>query len=94
MDVSLSGLELFNGEMSPPWLAFGAVFVMGMVAGVLNVVAGGGSFLTLPLPIFLGLPPSVANGTNRIGIVFQNLFAVWSFHRHDVVDWRARGDGR
>lgn len=57
--------------------------------GILNVVAGGGSFLTLPLLIFLGLPPSVANGTNRVGIFFQNLVAVWSFHRHKVLDWQA-----
>lgn len=54
---------------------------------MLNVVAGGGSFLTLPLLIFLGLSPSEANGTNRVGIFLQNLFAVWSFQRHDLFDW-------
>lgn len=59
--------------------------LVGLVAGVLNVLAGGGSFLTLPMLIFLGLPPSVANGTNRVGIFMQNVGAVWSFRRQGVV---------
>jgi hypothetical protein len=52
------------------------------------VVAGGGSFLTLPLLIFLGYPPGVANGTNRVGILAQNVAAVLGFHRHGVLDTR------
>ena len=64
------------------------LFFFGIVAGTLNVIAGGGSFLTIPLLIFLGLPPTVANGTNRVGILLQNVGAVWGFHRHQVVDWR------
>jgi uncharacterized membrane protein YfcA len=56
------------------------------VSGALNVLAGGGSFLSLPLLIFLGLPPSVANGTNRIAILVQNMGAVWRFRRHGLVD--------
>lgn len=64
------------------------LFPVGLVAGVINVVAGGGSFLTLPILIFLGLPPTVANGTNRVGIVIQNLGAVWGFQRHKVLEWR------
>ena len=53
----------------------------GLFAGTLNVIAGGGSLLTLPLMIFLGLPPTVANGTNRVAIVIQNVGASWSFQR-------------
>ena len=45
--------------------------VIGFIAGFINTIAGGGSLLTLPVLIFMGLPPSVANGTNRIGIVIQ-----------------------
>ena len=62
--------------------------VAGFVSGVLNVVAGGGSFLTLPVLIFLGLPATLANGTNRIGVLMQNVSAVWGFHRFGVLDWR------
>jgi hypothetical protein len=56
----------------------------GVVGGALNVIAGGGSFLTLPLLILMGLPPGVANGTNRVGILLQNAGAVWSFRRRGV----------
>jgi hypothetical protein len=72
-------------------LAYLGLFVAGLVAGALNVVAGGGSFLTLPLLIFAGLPPSIANATNRVGILCQNVGAVWGFHRHRVLDWRQAG---
>lgn len=70
------------------WLTYALVFAVGAVSGTLNVLAGGGSFLTLPLLIFLGLPPSIANATNRVGVLAQNVAAVWGFHRHDVVEWR------
>ena len=63
------------------WIPYAILFLAGGVAGVLNVVAAGGSFLTLPLLIFLGLPASVANGTNRVTILLQNIGAVWGFHR-------------
>ena len=62
--------------------------MIGFVAGALNVVAGGGSFLTLPLLLFLGLPASDANGTNRVGVLAQNVSGVWGFHQHDVMDWK------
>lgn len=65
-----------------------ALFAAGAAAGTLNVIAGGGSFLTLPLMIFLGLPPTVANGTNRVAILVQNVGAVWGFHRHRLVEPR------
>ncbi len=71
------------------WLQFVLLAGAGFVAGVLNVIAGGGSFLTLPLMIFLGLTPSEANGTNRVGIVSQNVAASWGFHRHGLFDRRA-----
>jgi uncharacterized membrane protein YfcA len=69
------------------WSSYFLLFGVGSVAGVLNVVAGGGSFLTLPVLIFLGLPPTVANGTNRVAIALQNVGAVWSFRRHGMIDW-------
>ena len=64
------------------------LFLAGLVAGTLNVIAGGGSLLTLPLMIFLGLPASVANGTNRVALLVQNVGAVWGYHGHGVVDWK------
>lgn len=74
-------------DLVSPWLSLPALFGAGLAAGTLNVLAGGGSFLTLPVLIFLGLPPTTANGTNRIGILTQNVGAVWAFHRHRVLPW-------
>ena len=70
-------------------IAYLLLFVVGCLAGTLNVVAGGGSFLTLPVLIFMGFPAIVANGTNRVGLLFQNIGAVWGFHRHRMLDWRS-----
>lgn len=61
------------------------LFVVGLVAGILNVLAGGGSLLTLPLLIFMGLPSAVANGTNRIAIFCQNVFAIRGFRKRGVM---------
>ena len=74
--------------MTDPWL-YPLLVLAGIVAGALNVIAGGGSFLTLPILIFMGLPASVANGTNRVGIFFQNVGAVWGFHRNRLMDWKS-----
>jgi len=65
-----------------------ALATAGLVAGTINVVAGGGSFLTLPLLLFLGLPAAVANATNRVGVLAQNVSGVWGYHRHGALDWR------
>lgn len=57
------------------------LFFVGAIAAFINVNAGGGSSLTLPVLIFLGLDPSVANGTNRVAILFQNASAVYAFKK-------------
>jgi uncharacterized membrane protein YfcA len=74
--------------VTDPWL-YPLLVLAGVVAGALNVIAGGGSFLTLPILIFMGLPATVANGTNRVGIFFQNVGAVWGFHRNRLMDWKS-----
>ncbi len=51
----------------------------GIAAGFINTVAGGGSLLTLPLLIFMGLPAAEANASNRVAIIIQNIFAVKGF---------------
>jgi uncharacterized protein len=66
-------------------VGYAALFIIGFLAAVINVIAAGGSFLTLPLLLFLGLPASVANGTNRVGVLAQNITAVVGFHRHNVL---------
>jgi uncharacterized membrane protein YfcA len=74
--------------MLPEWAAYLLLFGAGLLTGALNIVAGGGSFLTLPILILIGLPPTMANGTNRIGILMQNISAVWGFKRHGLIETR------
>ncbi|NOR28769.1 MAG: TSUP family transporter [Lutibacter sp.] len=61
------------------------LIVIGFIAGSINTIAGGGSLLTLPILIFLGLPSNIANGTNRIAILFQNIFTTAGFKSKGVI---------
>jgi len=76
--------------MSP--FVYLVLFGAGLLAGIINTVAGGGSVLTLPALIFAGLPGTIANATNRIGIIFQNITGIWRFRkggiREDHLSWR------
>lgn len=64
------------------------LFVSGVLSGIINVVGGGGSILSLPALItFGGMTSQVANATNRIGILAQSLMAVWQFRRNKVTEW-------
>ena len=74
--------------MNPGYIAI--LFGLGVIAGFQNVMAGGGSLLTLPMMIFMldSMPQypalqtgRLANGTNRIAILIQNIFAVAGFHK-------------
>ena len=64
------------------------LFGVGLLAGTINVMAGGGSTLTLPTLIFLGLDAATANGTNRVAIALQNIFATLSFRQEKVSRFR------
>ena len=70
--------------MDPYFWQIPVLILVGAVAGVLNVLAGGGSLLTLPLLIFFGLPAATANGTNRVAIFCQNIFAITGFKRQGI----------
>jgi len=60
----------------------------GVAAGWLNVMAGGGSLLTVPIMVFMGIPGPVANGTNRIAILLQNITAVTTFRKKGFSDFK------
>ncbi len=61
---------------------------VGLVAGTVNTVAGGGSLITLPALILLGMPASMANGTNRVGVMVQSLAATVRFQREGALETR------
>ena len=62
--------------------------LVGIMAGWLNVMAGGGSLLTVPIMLFMGIPAPVANGTNRIAILAQNITAVTAFRKRGFSDFK------
>lgn len=66
------------------WYHYVLLIGVGFTVGFINTVAGGGSLLSLPVLIFLGLPPSVANGTNRVAIVIQTALATAGFRSKGV----------
>jgi uncharacterized membrane protein YfcA len=66
------------------WYYYPLLIVVGFVVGFINTVAGGGSLLSLPILIFMGLPPAIANGTNRIAIVIQTAIATAGFKSKGV----------
>ena len=69
------------------WYLYLVVVAVGLVAGIINTLAAGGSLLTLPVLMALGLPPNMANGTNRVAIFLQNVVGVRQFHREKVMDF-------
>ncbi len=66
-----------------------ALAVAGVAAGFINTMAGGGSLLTVPVLVLLGLPVSVANGTNRLSVVAQALSGSQAFYRQGQLDTKA-----
>lgn len=63
--------------------------VSGLVVGIINTLAGGGSVISMSLFMAMGLPIGVANGTNRIAVVMQNLSASLTFLRKRMLDVRS-----
>lgn len=57
----------------------------GVVAGVANTIAGGGSLLTIPMLTFVGIPATVANATLRPALVAQNVAALMGYRRSGVL---------
>ncbi len=68
------------------WYIYPLVILAGFFAGAINTLAGSGSLITLPVLIFLGLPATVANGTNRVAILLQNVVGASSYQRKGVLD--------
>jgi uncharacterized membrane protein YfcA len=74
--------------MMTDYLQLVVLFLVGIIAGFTNVMAGGGSTLTLPALILMGLDSALANGTNRVAIIIQNAFAILSFRQQKVHQFR------
>lgn len=66
------------------WIEALLLVGVGMFAGAINVLVGGGTLLTMPLLIFMGLPSVEANASNRVALFAQNIFAIWGFKSKGV----------
>ena len=64
------------------------LIVVGIISGFLNVMAGGGSAISLPLLIFLGLDSPLANGTNRLAIFIQTIASILSFKQEKFFEFK------
>lgn len=67
---------------------FFALIGSGLLVGFINTLAGSGTVISISLLMFLGLPPSIANGTNRVAVFFQTIVAVKGFAKEKVLDWK------
>lgn len=70
------------------WYIFPLIILAGFITGFINTLAGSGSLVSLPMLIFAGLPASVANGTNRVAILLQNVVGINSFNKKKMLDVR------
>lgn len=70
--------------MSPEIADVVLLLIGGVFAGFVNTLAGGGSFLTVPLLVLVGLPATEANATNRVGVLSASVSAAWGFRREGV----------
>lgn len=59
----------------------GFLFLTSLLGGALNAVAGGGSFLTLPALIYVGVPPVVANATSAVALWPGSMASAWAYRR-------------
>lgn len=70
------------------WIEISELVLLGIFVGFVNTLSGSGSLLTLPFLISLGLPANVANGTNRIALLLQNIVGVGSFKKQKVFEFK------
>ncbi|MBN2595830.1 MAG: sulfite exporter TauE/SafE family protein [Marinifilaceae bacterium] len=70
------------------WYYYILIVIVGVFCGFLNTLAGSGSIISLAVLMFMGLPANVANGTNRIAILMQNIVGVSSFKKQKVFSFK------
>lgn len=70
------------------WI-YPVAIIGGFAAGFINTLAGNGSAITLTILMeFMGLPPNIANASNRVGIFCQSMVSTTVFHREKKIDWK------
>jgi hypothetical protein len=62
-------------------MLFIVVFIAAFFAGAINSVAGGGTLLTFPALVWIGLPSTIANATSTVALVPGSLGGVWGYRQ-------------
>ena len=70
------------------WYLYPLMILGGFITGFINTLAGSGSLVSLPILMLSGLPATIANGTNRVAILLQNLVGINSFNKKKMLDIR------
>ena len=63
------------------------LLICGLISGVMNTLASSGSAITLPVMVFFGVPPSVANATNRLPVLVGSTISVYNFQKSKELIW-------
>ena len=63
------------------------IFITGMIGGSFGTLVGGTSLLTIPVLIFLGLPPHTAIGTDRLGVTGLSSVGWYKFHEKGLIHY-------
>ena len=62
------------------------LLIGGVAAGFINTLASSGSAITLPILLFLGMSPHVANATNRLNVLAAACASAVVFARQGKID--------
>ena len=77
---------LTNTDFAYTWWSVSALIVAGIIGGFVNTIAGGGSMVTVPVMMLLGMPVDHANGTNRLGVLQQSITGMRGFNKSKKLD--------
>src|SRR5580765_5835573 len=77
---------IWRVRKDPPYLVIDfphpvLIFVVAFIASAINAIAFGGSLVSFPTLIWLGVPPIIANATNTAAVWPGSLAAVWGYRR-------------
>ena len=67
--------------LTPPMQQFAFLFAAGLIAGGMNALAGGGSFVSLPALIAAGVPPVAANASSTVALYPGGLASAWTYRQ-------------
>ena len=69
------------------WDVLLLLFLAGLIAGFIDAIAGGGGLISVPVLLWVGLPPQIALGTNKMQSTWGTLMAVRKYAKAGLVAW-------